>query len=511
MSKEPFVSPPGGDSSPTPSLADLLGAHTRARAEAPEAQDPAPPAADGVATPGVATPGVATPAAAQGHLRFTDRLPSPLQQKASVDAPGSLDPKVPLLLVHAGFSEGALIQTWMQHVMKGSSLYLARFQERVTDLVLDHQPYALLIQFDPCCIDAAVAISAQLQTQYPHIPRLAIGRARHSQCMLAALRTGVQDFLDIDGSVDTAQQVIHHLLVSPPAASLHESHAPQTAIVSARAGLGCSLLAAHLSAHLQARLQTPQPVPTAATGSADGSTEELLSNLLIELGHPGGDCAIYLNTPGDFGFNDAVHQQRRLDRRMAQSAIARHASGLRLLTLARQSPGGTSSEVQALLHRLGNYFRHIVLDLGACDSMQMLKNVLPGASEIWVLCDQSVASVVGTAEMLQQLEALHVPRKRLQLIVGRHDSRLELSAQQIARQLQLPLLARLPERRRELSQVVNQGMLFAPHQRREPYVQAVATLVDRLLADHHPETAPPKVAAASPLTRLLQRLRAHTP
>lgn len=490
MSKEPFFPPSPGDPAPTPSLDELLSAHARARAGAPARTEAPQPGAPQPAAP--QHPDFAEPAAP-----YVQELPA--QRTAQPD-----DARVPLLLVHAGFSEGALIQTWMQHVMKGASLYLARFQEGVTDLVLDNQPNAVLIQFDPCCIDAAVALSTQLQASYPQIPRLAIGRTRHAQCMLAALRTGVQDFIDIDGSVDNAQQVVHQLLDASPAGGVQLSRAPQTALVSARAGLGCSLLAAHLSAHLQARLQWPQPAPTPS--AAASSAEEALSSLLIELGQPGGDCAIYLNTPGEFGFADAVHQQHRLDRRMAQSAIARHASGLRLLTLTQPPQVRASGDVQALLNRLGHYFRHVVLDLGACDSPQMLKEVLPGASEVWVLCDQSVASVVGTAQLLRQLE-IQVPRERLRLIVGRHDKGLELSAEQIARQLQLPLLTQLPERRRELSRVVDQGRLFTPQQRREPYVQAVAQLVQRLLADHHPEMARPDSAAAHPLTRLLQRLR----
>lgn len=501
MSKEPFGPLPPGDKSAAPSLADLLAAHARDSAPA------ALPAADldraptGDLRPGLLEPAPQSAPAVQAPVGMAQPTPEDVS-------------KVPLLLVHADFSEGALIQTWMQHVMKGPALHLARFQEGVTDLVLDHQPYAVLIQFDPCCIDAAFALSAQLQTHYPQIPRLAIGRTRHAQCMLAALRTGVQDFLDIDGSVETAQLVVRKLLSNPPSVGLHVSRAPQTAIISARAGLGCSLLAAHLSWHLQARLAGPQTAAAPATQAkaaapGDNPATESLSSLLIELGTPGGDCAIYLNTPGEFSFTDAVNQQRRLDRRMAQSALARHSSGLRLLTLARQAQASPSIEVQALLNRLGHYFRHIVLDMGATDSPLMLKDVLPAASEVWVVCDQSVASVVWTAELLQQLDVLQIPRNRRQLIVGRHDPGLELSAEQIARQLQLPLLAHLPERRRELAQVVNQGTLFTPQQKREPYVQVVEKLVDRLLADHHPELAPPNAASANPLNRLLHRIRKH--
>ena len=497
MSKEPFGPIPAGDKSAIPSLADLLAARAH------EADAPPAPAATRHSEPASVRP----QSQPQHPLQSPPILPladPPLETTSTAQTI-----KVPLLLVHAEFSEGALIQTWMQHVMKGPALHLARFQEGVTDLVLDHQPYAVLIQFDPCCIDAAVTLSAQLQTQYPQIPRLAVGRARHAQCMLAALRTGVQDFLDIDGSVETAQLVVRKLLNSPPSTGLHVSRAPQTAIVAARAGLGCSLLAAHLSWHLQMRLGGPMATAAAPDKAAAGdSAKEALSNLLIELGTPGGDCAIYLNTPGEFSFMDAVNQQRRLDRRMAQSALARHGSGLRLLTLSRQEQALPSIEVQALLNRLGHYFRHIVLDMGATESSQMLKDVLPAASEIWVVCDQSVASVVWTAELLQQLDALQIPRNRRQLIVSRHDAGLELSAEQVARQLQLPLLAQLPERRRELAQVVNQGMLFTPQQKREPYVQVVEKLVDRLLADHHPEMAPP-TASANPLNRLLHRISKH--
>lgn len=61
---------------------------------------------------------------------------------------------------------------------------------------------------------------------------------------------------------------------------------------------------------------------------------------------------------------------------MALSALARHESGLRLLTQARQSAPAASTEVGALLKRLSQYFRHIVLDLGATRSPQLVKDVL---------------------------------------------------------------------------------------------------------------------------------------
>jgi pilus assembly protein CpaE len=257
------------------------------------------------------------------------------------------------------------------------------------------------------------------------------------------------------------------------------------------------VLAAHLAWYLQQALADARP------GSDDA---QALACLLVELGGSSGDCAIYLNTPGEFSFTDAVTQQRRLDRRMAQTALARHDSGLRLLPQPRQVHVPPPGEARALMTRLGQYFSHVVLDLGSNTPPTLMADMLADASDIWVVCDQNVVSVVWTMAMLSQLEAMQIGRDRLRLIVNRHDKRLAMDAQQIASRLQLPLLATLPERRRELSDALNHGKLLAPGQKGDPYVQAIEKLATLLLQEHHP-AAHQRQAPAGPLAQLLQRIR----
>lgn len=518
MLNEPQVQQPPTEQRPdAPSLAELLAARPRTNGDAgvslagsqplmpgEDSLAQLPPERDFLAS---LPPHADAFAVAQGHAATA--VPC-------IEAISLADPsvKTPLLLVHAGQAEGALAQGWMRNVLSGKQLHHAHFQDPVAELVQHQQPHAVLIQFDPRCVDAAVALVAHLKMQHPQLPRLAIGRTRDASCMLAALRAGVQDFLDIDSSIEVAQQAIRALADRPPSAAPDAPSAPKTAILSARAGLGSSLIAAHLSWYLQTQLARATPFGASVSESpATGVSGEAdaLAGLLIELGTPGGDCAIYLNTPGEFSFADAVTQQLRLDRRMAQSALARHESGLRLLTQVGQPRLTSSRDVGALLKRLSQHFRHIVLDLGAVSSPQLAEGVLPHASEIWMVCDQSVASVVWTTELLQQMEPLQIARDRLKLIVNRHDPRLELSAQQIERQLNLPLLAVIPERRKELSEVVNQGRLLPPASRREPYVRAIEQLATQLLSAHHPEIAAAVPASskslASPILRLLQGIR----
>ncbi|CAB5685091.1 Flp pilus assembly protein, ATPase CpaE [Delftia tsuruhatensis] len=430
----------------------------------------------------------------------TDTLRPPPQ-------PLDADLQVELLFIHAGTPESALAQAWMQRMLDGSRLHVARFQDNVSELAQRHMPHAIFVHFDPLSTDEAAQLASQLHISHPHLPCVAVGRTKYPQCMLAALRAGVQDFLDVDAPIQAAQQTVRELIQRMPASQASGPSAPLTAILSARAGLGSSLLASHLAWYLQKRLHgTTQGKEI----SASEISNETLDGLLIDLGNPGGDCGLYLGTLSDFDFIEAVNNLRRFDRRLASTGLARHDSGLRMLTLPRQPSrlrDVSYADVDALLARMRQYFRHVVADLGAVVPTHLAMRVALRASQVWVVCDQSVASVVSTTELLRQLEEQKIERERLHLIVSRHDSQLELDAQQIARQLKLPLLATIPERRRELAQAVNQGQLLPSRLQREPYVQAVDKLATLLMTSHHQAHAGEQAGAARGLNRFFHRTR----
>ena len=402
-----------------------------------------------------------------------------------------------LLFIHSGTAEGTQACGWVQRMSSNSQVRMIQFSDNPLEQIQRHQPQAVLIHFDPTSIEVATQLVAQLQVASPHMPRLAIGHIKHPQCMLAALRSGVQDFLDVDGAMQAAQKTVRELIERIPATQTDCISAPMTAILSARAGMGSSLLSTHLAWYLQQVL---------STNSA--TTDEALDALLIDLGSPNGDCSLYLNTSAEFTFLDAVNNLRRFDKRLASSGLARHASGLRALTLPRQSGllrEISYADVDALLLRLRQYFKHVIADLGSVSTTHLAMRVALRASQIWVVCDQSIASVVSTSELLQKLEEMQIERQRLQLIVSRHDKDLALSATQISEQLQLPLLATIPDRRTALAQAVNQGQLLPPVQRREPYVQALNKLSQQLTSQHHPELHVAPTPTAQGLARFFPR------
>lgn len=446
-----------------------------------------------------------------GGLPNTGQADSTTPQSAALDEIRKFNPSAPglearVLFIHSGTPEGTLAKAWVQRMLGSTQVMLAPLQENALQHVLHHQPQAVLIHFDPSSVDMATRLVAQLHVSTPHLPRVAVGHIKHSQCMLAALRCGVQDFLDIDGSIQSAYKTVRELLERASATPPDSASAPMTVILSARAGLGSSLLTSHLAWYLQSSLNGASALKHEPGKDAG---DEALECLLIDLGNPKGDCPLYLNTPGDFNFLDAVGSLRRFDRKLASTGLPRHSSGLRTLSLPRQ-PGllrdVSYADVDALVLRLRQYFHHVVADLGAVSSTHLAIRLALKASQIWVVCDQSIASVVSTAELLRQLSELQIERERLQLIVSRHDEDLALSAQQIAEQLQLPLLATIADRRKALSQAVNQGQLLAPAQRREPYVQAVGKLAQMLLDQHHGTATPASSSPARGLARFIPRI-----
>ncbi len=419
--------------------------------------------------------------------------------ETTTENPSALDLNASLLFIHAGTTQSAPTRAWVQRMCGSSQVRHVSFHENPIEQVQRHQPQAVLIHFEPSGIEAAVQLVAQLQIVSPHLPRVAIGHINNADCVLAALRSGVQDFLDVDGSLQAAQKTVRELIERVPQGPADSASAPLTAILSARAGLGSSLLASHLAWYLQESLGSAQ----------QENGDEALDSLLIDLGSPNGDCSLYLNTASEFTFLDAVNNLRRFDRRLASSGLARHSSGLRTLILPRQSGllrDVSYADVDALIQRLRQYFRHVIADLGAVTTTHLAMRVALRASQIWVVCDQSIPSIVSTSELLKSLDELKIERSRMQLIVSRHDEELGLSAAQIATQLQLPLLTTIPDRRRPLTQAVNQGLLLPSLQRREPYVQALNKLCQLLLTQHHSELALSPTSTPRGFARFFPRL-----
>ncbi len=351
--------------------------------------------------------------------------------------------------------------------------------------------------------DQAAASTAVLavRTAYPGLPVIALGTLMEPESALSALRAGVRDFVDLSAPAEEALRITRGLLdnLGEPTSR----HGKVLTLLGARAGMGVSTLAANLSVLLQRKV-VAQHRRTA----------------LIDLGLPAGDGALFLNTRCELHFVEAVRNLRRFDRTFVNTAFAHHESGVALTTLPPNLADlreVSAAACAGLFNRLRAFVDQQIVDLGGFSNREFIAQIVSLSDEVWLVCDQGVASVVSAVELLDDLREKGIGTERVKLVVNQYDAGIGLLPAQIAERLAVPVEATLPSRRVAIGHAANQGRLVVELAERDPYVKALDTLVERLTAgrpavhaaDGEPEV-PPAPASSGGLSALKRFIQSTT-
>jgi len=367
--------------------------------------------------------------------------------------------------------------------------------------LLDGAPANAIVLLDYCGGNAAYStdIARQLATQQASVAVVGIGTSGPEQAnhLLAAMRAGVRDFIDIENNTLQMLEVFERASVASvptrTAAAAVEAAPSGRLIVllGVRPGVGTSTLAAHLGVSLAEHCQVDGDSGLPQTGL-----------LLLDLGQPSADAALYLGTESQFSYEEALRNVERLDRTFAGTAFAHHGSGLALLGSASGSLM-KKHEPSALLERLRSVFALTLCDCGGLPMQLVPTALLHNASEVWLVTDQAIGSLVSLDQTMRELEHRGLRNDRLQLIVNHYDPNGGLADVQIAQRFNLPLLATLPDRARVLRSSAGLGQLLTASAPRDPYLKAFAPMLQRL-DRRRPDAAP--TAPASALARLAHLL-----
>ncbi|MDO9405555.1 MAG: histidine kinase [Polaromonas sp.] len=338
-------------------------------------------------------------------------------------------------------------------------------------------PVAVFIDFSADQGTAASALHQRLKRDWPDLPVLATGMTSEPSAVLAALRAGVDDFIDMQAPAADALRTLR-ALIERRTAQHDGSRGCTLAILGARVGMGTTTLATNLALTLQdLRTRTHKPVPgrTPRHGVA-----------LLDLGLPARDALLYLDTPSNFSFIDGVRNLRRLDQTLLHTALAHHASGVAVLPLPAslsQVREISHAESVALIKRLGDFFDYQIADLGGFTTTDFVAEAARAADQVWVVCDQSIGGIVSTAHLIKELHARGVETERFGLIVNKFDSHVGLSARDMAERLQVPLRHVLPMRHAQLLGAASRGEMLVRSARSDAYSQAVAAAARALQQD----------------------------
>lgn len=310
-------------------------------------------------------------------------------------------------------------------------------------------------------IGEATQLVAQLSRLFPGLPLVAVGSAADGRAMLAALRAGVKDFIDADGAPAEAVRAVRRLLAER-ASTEPTRRGRVLAVLGARPGVGATTLAANLATLVR------------RTSASDV--------MLLDLGQPLRDGALYLNVPANFHFVEAVRNLRRFDQVFVQTALSRHPSGLAVLPLPislAEMRDISFSEALGLLNRLRTFFDLQVVDLGGFNNIDFIAQLVKAADDVMLVTEQSVGAIVSAAELMQELKKREIDSDHLHLAISKFDAHLSLDATQIAERLEIASVMTVPSRRQALVVASNQGTMLAETHPSDPYVRALAQIAQQ--------------------------------
>lgn len=371
---------------------------------------------------------------------------------------------------HAGWLNAALGDL-------GHVTVVALEEEALAERIAAAQPRSVFLDFSGARALRSTRLATALRRDWPDLVVIGTGHANDTNTTLAALRAGVDDFLDLDGQTSEMLTVLQDLMARRQGQRSPQTKGRTLALLGARAGLGVSTLACNLSAMLQEGR-------TLALSRMSGRTPPRQGVALLDLGLPARDDLLYLGLKSDFSFVDGVHSMQRLDATLLQTALAQHADGTAVLPLPSslaEIREISHAESVSLIQRLTNFFDVQIADLGGFTTVDFVAQVARCVDEAWVVCDQSIGGVVSTATLLRELRERDVNMQHLSLVVNKFEPFVNLPALDIANQLGLPLAHVLPARASALLGASCQGQLLAHTSRNDPYLQAMSQMVRGLM------------------------------
>lgn len=332
---------------------------------------------------------------------------------------------------------------------------------------------AIFVQLTPANFRQETLLIEGLMAAKPFLPVLVVSETVEQDMLLASMRVGARDFIQIGTRASEVVAMVKRLAPKDTSAMSAQSETGGriTTIVSARPGSDAPMFALHLALAIQ------ESEPT----------------LLLDLGAPHGDAMLYLGLTASYSFIDAVRSLRRIDATLIQTGFGRHKSGLSVLSMPEEPWTGaqfTSADVYVLLRTLRRYFSHIVINLGGVARSDFLMLLITNSDRLLMLIEQSVPSCRQNLQLLKHMREEKVNLERAGLVVDRYLSRMPPDAESIAQSFGMPLWGTLAPSGMARLATMNSGESMFALSPSDPYVISVRKLAQQVRggSDHAAST-----------------------
>ena len=320
-----------------------------------------------------------------------------------------------------GFIEDA------RQLLDGSKVYTARnvsdaqrrLVEEGIDLALIGPSYAH---------DSGVAESSLLFDVQPDLPLVLISERMNTDVLKAALRAGFKDVIDAPLTVRKIDDVLSiigkHQKREETEAGSKSRIGKVVTIMSPKGGAGKTVVASNVAL-------------TLASWSDPSRVVVLDGDLQF------GDVCISLSVDPRHTIVDVARDIEKLDEPLLDSLLARHRSGLRVLSAPLEPSLADEISTQVVVKTIGmlkRMFDYVVIDTAPFLDEPVL-SILERSDNVLLVVDMDLPSVKNAKLALDTLRLIKFPFEKIKLVLNRVNSKARLNVEELERSLGLEVLA----------------------------------------------------------------------
>ena len=292
------------------------------------------------------------------------------------------------------------------------------------------------------------------------------------ELMLQAMRAGCTEFLTeplkLDNVTAACGRFEQHFLDRAASTS-----AGGTVVASfgAKGGVGATTLAVHLATYLV----------------QNNRKKVLLIDNHSQFGH----ACIYLGIDGSrFQFQELVRNVNRLDSELLLGFLAKHESGLDMLSspdIGQTARPMHAADVASTLDFLRGEYDYVVVDCVALMDETNLA-VMAAASQVFVVATPEISAIRDLSRMVDDLTRIDPTTNKIKVIINRYQSQFAISLEEIERAIRLPVAFCIPNSFTELVRSVNLGIpvSFAT---KSPFTEVLIRWANNLVGISTPQAA----------------------
>jgi pilus assembly protein CpaE len=296
-----------------------------------------------------------------------------------------------------------------------------------------------------------MAAIERLRANHPSVAIFAIAGTAEPDLILQAMRAGANEFFPWapGGQASRTMEESLHGAVRRTAARRDAANAGARqpcvthVFLGAKGGAGTTTVAVNCAVELARLSKRP--------------------TIIVDLKQCLGEVALFLGVRPRFSVLDAIENLHRLDKDFLKELVAKHKSGLDILSASEQfdRPNGQDSgAIEELLRVLARMYDYIVIDAGNMINSVVVSG-LYAADTVFLVTNPDLPSIRNAQRLVDRARQLGAGSERIKILLNRTSDQLLIAPKQIETALGYGIHHSFSSDYRTVSTALNSGVPLA--------------------------------------------------